>query len=568
MKGSSVMVLATVRRLVGPIAAVVATVALLLPAIAAAQTGTGRKVLAVVAIDSYGDLKQQLTWIGPHVDNPGLAAMLESVLLLSTQGKGLNGLDVKRPLGVIVTSANDDIGIHAAIPVKDLEKLLGSLQGSTGPIEKDGDIRRLTLPSGQDIEIREQDGWAVIGQRGQEFDIADPAKLLSPLVTDYTLAIETHPSVMPESLRALIAAGIQQMAAASANQGRPVDAEALQTALAGLSGVETLTIALALDPQENAVFIENKVIAVNGPKAGSSASSLTVATATTRDGGLPALSAHAVQPLNESQRRQIVAMLDGALPQGNDKTMQIVATVVRGLVDAMADAGGLDAAVTVDTSVAGQLPLITAGAHIADGPKLEKQVKELFGPGSAIPKEVKAKFDSGKVGKANLHTVTIDVSATPAAGIVGPAVELTLAVTPDYAFLLHGGDVKARLETLLETNGKANTTIAAAEVPGAAIALALDRIFSYAASMGVGPQAEAAAEQAGSLIETDKDSGSVKASGRPIDGGFVTRLTVGAGALKAAATMAQQQQQGIGGPGGRGAPPRRVPAEREPAGAR
>jgi hypothetical protein len=562
------MVLATVRRLVGPIAAVVATVALLLPAIAAAQTGTGRKVLAVVAIDSYGDLKQQLTWIGPHVDNPGLAAMLESVLLLSTQGKGLNGLDVKRPLGVIVTSANDDIGIHAAIPVKDLEKLLGSLQGSTGPIEKDGDIRRLTLPSGQDIEIREQDGWAVIGQRGQEFDIADPAKLLSPLVTDYTLAIETHPSVMPESLRALIAAGIQQMAAASANQGRPVDAEALQTALAGLSGVETLTIALALDPQENAVFIENKVIAVNGPKAGSSASSLTVATATTRDGGLPALSAHAVQPLNESQRRQIVAMLDGALPQGNDKTMQIVATVVRGLVDAMADAGGLDAAVTVDTSVAGQLPLITAGAHIADGPKLEKQVKELFGPGSAIPKEVKAKFDSGKVGKANLHTVTIDVSATPAAGIVGPAVELTLAVTPDYAFLLHGGDVKARLETLLETNGKANTTIAAAEVPGAAIALALDRILTYAASMGVGPQAEAAAEQAGSLIETDKDSGSVKASGRPIDGGFVTRLTVGAGALKAAATMAQQQQQGIGGPGGRGAPPRRVPAEREPAGAR
>lgn len=562
------MVLATVRRLVGPIAAVVATVALLLPAIAAAQTGTGRKVLAVVAIDSYGDLKQQLTWIGPHVDNPGLAAMLESVLLLSTQGKGLNGLDVKRPLGVIVTSANDDIGIHAAIPVKDLEKLLGSLQGSTGPIEKDGEVRRLTLPSGQDIEIREQDGWAVIGQRGQEFDIADPAKLLTPLVTDYTLAIETHPSVMPESLRALIAAGIQQMAAASANQGRPVDAEALQTALAGLGGVETLTIALALDPAENAVFIENKVIAVNGPKAGSSTSALTVATAATQDGGLPAMAAHAVQPLNDSQRRQIVAMLDGALPQGNDKTMQIVATVVRGLVDAMADAGGLDAAVTVDTSVAGQLPLITAGAHIADGPKLEKQVKELFGPGSAIPKEVKAKFDSGKVGKANLHTVTIDVSATPAAGIVGPAVELTLAVTPDYAFLLHGGDVKARLEKLLETNGKANTIVAAAEVPGATIALALDRIFTYAASMGVGPQAEAAAEQAGSLIETDKDSGSVKASGRPIDGGFVTRLTVGAGAIKAAATMAQQQQQGIGGPGGRPGQLRQVPAERAPAGAR
>ena len=559
------MVRAPFRRLVGPIAAVVALLVLLQPAITAAQTGTGRKVLAVVAIDSYGDLKQQLLWVGPHVDNPGLAGMLESVLLLSTQGKGLSGLDVKRPLGLIVTSANDDIGIHAAVPVKDLGKLLAALQGVTGPVETDGAVRRLTLPSGQEIEIREQDGWAVIGQRGQEFDIADPAKLLAPLVANYTLAIETHPAVMPESLRALIAAGIQQMAAASASQGRPVDAEALKTALSSLNGIETMTIAMAFDPKENVVFLENKVIAVDGPAA-TSTSALTVATAATEDGGLPALAAHAVQPLNDSQRRQILAMLDGAL-YGDDKTMKIVATVVRGLVDAMADAGGLDAAVTVDTSIPGQLPQITAGAHIADGPKLEKQVKELFGPGSTLPKEVKAKFDSGKVGKANLHTVTIDVSATPASGIVGPAVELTLAVTPDYAFLLHGGDVKARLETLLETNGRANRSVADSDVPGAAIALALDRIFTYAASMGVGPQAEAAAEQAGSLVETDKDSGSVKVTGHPIDRGFVTRLSVGAGALKAAETMAQQQQQGIGGPGGR-AVPRRAPAEREPAGAR
>ncbi len=60
----------------------------------------------------------------------------------------------------------------------------------------------------------------------------------------------------------------------------------------------------------------------------------------------------------------------------------------------------------------------------------------------------------------------------------------------------------------------------------------------------------------------------MKVSGKPIDGGFVTRLSLGAGALKAAATMAQQQQQGIGGPGGRPGQLRQVPAERAPAGAR
>jgi len=95
--------------------------------------------------------------------------------------------------------------------------------------------------------------------------------------------------------------------------------------------------------------------------------------------------------------------------------------------------------------------------------------------------------------------------------------------------------------------------------------LAVDRILAYAASMGVGPQAEEAAERAASLIDVDKDSGSVHLSTKPIDRGIVTRLSVGAGVLKAAAAMAQQQQ-GIGGPGGR--PAQRLPAEREPAGAR
>ena len=517
------------------------------PAALAQAPTAGRKVLAVVAMDSYGDLKQQLAWLGPHVENPGLAASIESVLLLATQGKGLNGLDVRRPLGVFVTTQGTDLGIHAVVPVKDIEKLLASLQGVTGPVENDGGVRRITIPSGQELEIKEKDGWAVIGQRGQAFDVADPAAVLGPLVGDYTLAVETHPADMPESIRALLAAGIQQMAGAAAAQGRKVDARALQTALEGLGDVETLSLAMALDTNENTVFLENKVIGRNGPSAPASSMPLSVATAATHDGGLHAVRAHAVQPLTMAQARQLLAILDGAMPQG-DEVSRAVSVVVRGIVEAMAEAGGLDAALTVDTSSTGNLPVITAGAHIADGPKLERQVKELLGS-SRVPREVKAKFDAGTVGKANLHVVSIDVSATPAAGVLGPTVELTLAVTPDYAFLLHGGDVKGRLEKLLATNGSANSAVADEEVPGAAISVALDRILAYAASMGL-PQAEAAAKQAASLTGTDADSGSVSVSAKPVDGGVVTRVTAGPGVLKAAAEMARQQPPGGGRPAG------------------
>lgn len=537
-----------------PVAAAILAASLAIPAAAQSPTA-GRTVIAVIALDSYGDIKSQLAWLGPHVDNPGLAGFMESAILLATQGKGLNGLDVRRPLGVFVTTRNGDLGIHAAVPVKDLEKLLGSLQGSTGPIENDGGVRRITVPSGQELEIIEQDGWAIVGQRGQKFDVGDPGALLAPLVKDATLAVETHPADMPESIRALLAGGIQQMAGAAAAQGRKVDARALQQALDGLADVETLSLAMALDPKENRVFLENRIVAREGPAAPSSSAPLSVATAVAHDGGLHAVRAHAVQPMTKAESERVLALLEGMLPPGDERA-RMVFTVVRGLFEAMAEAGGVDAALTVDTSTAGQLPVITAGAHVADGPGLERRVKDLFAS-PRFPREVKATFDSGKVGKANLHTVTIDVSATPAAGILGPAVELTLAVTPDYAFLLHGGDVKDRLEKLLATNGSPNSAVADEEVPGATISLALDRILSYAAAMGLGPQAEAAAKQAATLVESDADSGSVTLSATPIEGGAVTRLTAGVGVIKAAAEMGRQQP-GAGRPA----------APREPAGAK
>ena len=561
-----------------PRAKAIAAVAVLLahlPLFAIAQSNSGEEVIAVIAIHSYSELKRQLNWLGPHIDQTGLAGIVESGILLATKGKGLTGLDENRPIGVVVTASDGDVGIHAVVPLTDLDKLLGALEGVTGPVETDGDFRRFTLPSGHDIEIDERDGWAVIGEPGKAFGIAEPAKLLDPLVKDSTLVVETHPSAMPESLLTKLVVDIQVRLLVRLAQratggdptykGPPLYTQAFVAALDNVSAVETLSLTLAVDPQNNRLFLENKVILVNGSRASTATTPLTVATAVPRDGGRPAIKAHAVQPLNDSQKLQLPAILDSVLPLKTHEEAEIFSAVVRSVVEVIAEAGGLDAALTVDTSVAGELPMITIGAHVADGPKLERQVKELFQSNSKLPKEVKANFDTGKVGKANLHTVTIDVSATRAAGIVGPAVELTLAVTPDSAFILHGGDIHDRLGELLVTNGQANTSVSDEEVPGLAIELALDQILAYAASMGFGPQAEAAAEKAASRTDSDEDSGSIHLSTKPIDRGIVTRLTVGTGAFEAVAAMTKLEPW-IGSLLVR--PEQRLPADREPAGAR
>ena len=52
----------------------VATFLAVLPPSAIAQSSSGGVVIAVVAIDSYGELKQHLDWLGHHIDQAGLAA--------------------------------------------------------------------------------------------------------------------------------------------------------------------------------------------------------------------------------------------------------------------------------------------------------------------------------------------------------------------------------------------------------------------------------------------------------------------------------------------------------------
>ncbi|NBV46907.1 MAG: hypothetical protein EBR86_15035, partial [Planctomycetia bacterium] len=57
-----------------------------LPAASArAQEPRQRDVVAMVVLDSYADMKKQLAWLGPQIDNPNLAPMLESLIMLGTQ---------------------------------------------------------------------------------------------------------------------------------------------------------------------------------------------------------------------------------------------------------------------------------------------------------------------------------------------------------------------------------------------------------------------------------------------------------------------------------------------------
>jgi hypothetical protein len=510
-----------------------------------------RTVLLTVACDSYADLKKQLGWLGAQIDNPGLAAMLESVLLMATQGRGLGGLDIRRPLGAVVTSDGTDLAVHGFVPVKDVDALLGSLQAVIGPVEapKDG-VRRVTLPSGVDLAIRERDGWALITPFGLDTEAVDASPLLAAIANDYTLAIEGHPSRMSDAIRRRLLEAVDQAAAASAAQGQRMDSAPIKAAVESLRQTESLSLGLAIDPEAGNVFLENRSLAVPGSAsaailAAAGTGTLTVATPAAADSAAPAIRGYLAQSVSEEDRRQFMETLDQTLPtNADDPITRTIASLLRSILSASLASGGIDAAIAVDTTAANAdkpLPAVIAGMRVKNGVGLEQQVKQAFGPGGAASKGVSCQFDAGKAGAANLHRIGVDLKGTPAVDLLGDSLDLTLAVSDNYAFLLSGDGVPQRVEAALAASGRPDPTAK----PIASLEAATTGVLDYAAKMGAGPQVAAAAERAAAA-----DSAVLKLFIRPIDRGLVTRISADAGVLKAAAALAGQPapQPGLGIP--------------------
>ncbi|MDA1040753.1 MAG: hypothetical protein O3A37_10765 [Planctomycetota bacterium] len=514
-------------------------------------------VLGVVAVDGYADLKKQLGWLGGQVGQPGLAGIAESLLMVATQGQGLAGLDVTRPLGAVVTVANGMPIVHGYVPVNNLDKLLESLQGTLGPVERDGDARRVTLQNGIPLEFKEKatagGAWAVTAIPGSPAGVDDPLPLLNQVVGPFSLGIRLFPSVMPEPLRQQLEMILEQAANSAGEQGQPIDPEAVRGFVTNLQDTESLALGLAIDPPGEQLFVEASSAQVAGSTAAATVAAaaqgtLTVGMPAAANAAKPAIRGHVAQSLPPELKAGITKSIDEALDKNADEPLaKSLGKAGRSLLAAMLEAGGIDAAVTVDTSPAtaqSPLPHVTLGARIKDGKGLEATLKQLLGGGAALPAAMKVAFDTGTAGNATLHTITLDLADSPAAEQLGDTVDLTLAVAPEYAFVLAGGDVKARAAAALAASGKPDPSAG----PIAGLQAALDGLFAYAAARGEGDEAEQAEQAAEAARKAG--GGAVEVTVKPIERGVATRLAVDAAALKAAAAMAAAQQEGGFGGGG------------------
>jgi hypothetical protein len=524
--------------------------------------------------------------------------------MMATQFKGLAGLDVDRPAGVIVT-AEGPAGVpvpRGFVPVKDLGKLLAALQGVLGPAEEQDGVRVVSPPGMPPLEIVEKGGWAIVAPQGSPAAAAGLEKALDPIVKSFTLGVQVFPARMPEGMRQQLAAVLQQLAAMQAQQGQPVDAEALAAGLQELENVESILLGATVDIEKERVYLENRFAMLPDSAAGTLYGDMAKATPTvpataTADGKPAAVSGHAAMAIPTALREVAKAAIVQALPVSNRGTTSdgrafeitvpepanTIFKLLREVAPAMVDAGGLDAALTIDTAAAemaeGQaMPRVTAGMRVKDGKALEADLKAALGGKDALPAGVTAKFDAGKAGAANLHLVEIDLAAlaeedavpAPQRGGLGPGpvprgravralgakLPIVLGVTPTHAFVAAGGDAEKRIGTAAG-GGKADPDAK----PLAGLDVSLAPLLAYAAEtqqflMPNDPDGVANSELA--EVAATLPSTLLQVLVRPIERGVATRISADSGAIKilrllVEARSAAPQPAGLGpGPVPRG----------------
>ena len=563
----------------------------LLPAVATAADEPA--VIAVVAVDPYADLKKQAKWVGAQVDQPTLDGFLESFIMMATQFKGLAGLDVNRPAGVVVT-AEGPAGVPVVrgfVPVKDLAKLLAALQGVIGPAQEQDGVQVISPPGMPPIQIVEKDGWAIVAPQGSPEAAAGLEQALDAVVKSFSLGVQLFPARMPEGMRKQLEAVLQQAATMQAQQGAPVDPEALKAGIENLADVETIMLGANVDVEKERVYVENRFAMVAGSAAAviydeMAKGTLTVPAGATADGKPAAMSGHVAMAIPEALRAMVKDAVVQALPvsrktewsnghgSGSSETVvfepaNTIFTLFRKVIPAMVDAGGIDAALTVDTTAAEMaegkaMPAVTVGMKVKDGAALEADLKAALGAKDSLPEGVTVKFDAGKAGAANLHVVEIDVAGggdDTIARVLGKKLPVTLGVTPTHAFVALGGDAEKRI---------AAAAAGGQTKPDAKPLAGLDVSLASLVAYGAGTQKLVAPDDAAGIAMATEaaeataalPSSLVQLLMRPIDRGMATRLSADAGAIKVVKTLiemrsasVQPQPAGVGpGPVPKGRP--------------
>jgi len=538
----------------------------------------GLKPLVTISFSGYDELFSDIGFIGKLSDNPELSKGLEAMLKMLTQGKGLTGLDTKRPWGAVIETDGQNFPVHGFVPVTELKPLLEVLGPHIGEAKDAGDGVFEIQTQARPVFVKQKGDWAFICPTKEALDKVpdDPTKVLGGLNEKYDLAVRVAVKNVPPPFRQMLAAqlqlgaqaGMQQMPDESDEQyaiRTKVAKQMLEQTTTVINELDSMLIGFAIDSEAGTSYLDVEITALEGTKtaegfakAGGAKTNFAgflmpeAALTANWSGKLADSDIAQSKAAIETMRAKALAELDN---QGlsDEETKQakqllddlmdvILKTIESGTID-----GGAALMLGSDTLT------LLAGGYLADGAKLEKVFKDLV----ALAKEEDpavadvVKLDAEKHQGVSFHALTLPMPPGPDTDkivpLVGEQLNAVVGIGEKEVYLSLGRDAAAKLKEAIDKSKAAPGK----EVPPMQLSVAVGPIAKFVAQMGeedarpIAAMIAAALEQAGG-----KDH--VTLVSTPVERGVKVKLEIEEGILKVLGSLSKQAVPGGPPPGAPG----------------
>jgi len=536
----------------------------------------GLKPLVIVSFAGYDELRADIEFVGKLGNSPQLAQGLEGMLKQETQGKGLAGLDTKRPWGAVVqTDGQQEFSIYGFIPVTDLKQLMGVVRDmpvAQVPEDPADGVYEIATP-GPSLFVQEKGGWAFItsSREGLAQVPADPQKALGDLNQKYDLAVRASIRNVPLPFRQMFMD--QMKAGAEIGMGRLPDESdedfALRQGVAQqmiqqidtmINDLDEVLIGWAIDRQAGTSYIDFQVTAVAGTKTAAQFSQ--AATVTTNFAGfdLPGAAltgnwggtltdSDVVQAKNAITNVRTVALKELKNQGLSADELKLASQLLSDLLDVVEK--------TIENKTAdGGLALLlkpgaltfVAGGTIADGAKLEKALKQLAAEvQKAEPKVAQIlKLDAETHQGIRFHTLAVptkEMNDETAVKLFGDTLDVVLGISDASVYLAVGRDAASTLKQVIDQS-KAQ---AGKQIPPARIALAATPIAKFVADVADNDEAKQMATMIGAMLEQSGGKDHLILTSKPVPNGATVRLEIEEGLLKLPGLMLGERLRAVPG---------------------
>lgn len=512
-----------------------------------------RKAVALLSVSSIDGLLGNISYL---TDAGGAPDVGQMVSLMSNAY--LEGVDRANPIGMVLTTDGQEFLPLGFVPVKDLDKVLTSLEESVGePRELGNGIKEIA--GIQPIFLKEQDGWAFVGQTVESMANLpqNPVAMLGQMPKEYDIAIRGNIQNIPKqyldmavsALQDGVKQGLQQLPDEDRAAQEEVIKAQMQQMETYIKESDQITIGWKTEPAEKRTFLDMTFTAVPGGALAKQMNSMADAKSDFSGFLLPG-AAMTLNISSEIPKEQIQSSVDAlaglkeTLLREIEKDDDLPDDQARKAAKEMAGAA-LD--IFIETIKTGKMDggasvvlkpgdlTVLAGFHVADGREVEKVLRRVAELAKDEPDFPGIKFNADRTDGVEFHTMSMPVpEEEDARKILGDKVEVAVGVAADSAYFGFGKGCVASLKSIISTQPKQKP------VPPFQMTISATPIMEFVSAIKDNPLV-------GSVTEALKESGDkdhVTIKGIPIKNGFTYRIELEEGILRAIGEAVQMASNG------------------------